>query len=84
MTTPWPTWPTAAVEILAWRPGGTRGVRYRVRATDNSAEGWVAVQSLRSGDASVAALDDTASPATASTSRQPVEIDTHPRFGQRS
>ena len=31
------------VEILAWRPNGFRGARYRVRATSGGVEGWLAV-----------------------------------------
>jgi hypothetical protein len=36
------------VEILAWRPRGSRGTRYRVRATRDGREGWLAVENLRS------------------------------------
>src|SRR5215831_5026941 len=36
------------VEILAWRPRGSRGTRYRVRATRDGREGWLAVDNLRS------------------------------------
>jgi hypothetical protein len=36
------------VEILAWRPRGFHGTRYRVRATRDGLEGWLAVDNLRS------------------------------------
>jgi len=36
------------VEILAWRPRGAEGTRYRVRATRNALEGWLGVASLSS------------------------------------
>src|SRR5207249_11239010 len=36
------------VEILAWRPRGSEGTRYRVRATRNALEGWLGVASLSS------------------------------------
>jgi hypothetical protein len=36
-----------AVEILAWRPRGSDGTRYRVRSTRNGLEGCLAVASLR-------------------------------------
>jgi len=71
----------AEVEILAWRPGGSRGVRYRVRATENGAEGWVAVGSLRG------AASDAAAPvveaAEVPSARRPELLDTGRRFGQR-
>src|SRR5262249_53079287 len=35
------------VEILAWRPRGSHGTRYRVRATRDGREGWLAVDNLR-------------------------------------
>ena len=37
----------AEVEVVGWRPSGSRGVRYQVRATDGGLEGWVAAGSLR-------------------------------------
>ena len=36
------------VEILAWRPRGADGARYRVRATRNAIEGWLGAASLSS------------------------------------
>ena len=35
------------VEILAWRPLGSAGTRYRVRSTRDGLEGWLAVGNLR-------------------------------------
>jgi hypothetical protein len=36
------------VEILAWRPLGSVGTRYRVRSTGDGCEGWLAAVNLRS------------------------------------
>lgn len=35
------------VEIVAWRPHGTGGPRYRVRQVQGDADGWVDARSLR-------------------------------------
>jgi hypothetical protein len=35
------------VEILAWRPRGAGGPRYRVRSTREGIEGWMSSRSLR-------------------------------------
>ena len=43
------------VEILAWRPRGFHGTRYRVRATCDGLEGWLAVDNLRSTPSAVSA-----------------------------
>src|SRR5262249_3720374 len=43
------------VEILAWRPRGSRGTRYRVRATRDGREGWLAVDNLRGTPSGVSA-----------------------------
>ena len=37
----------AEAEVLAWRPRGPLGTRYRVRAIANNAEGWLEAASLR-------------------------------------
>ena len=37
----------AEVEILAWRPRGGSGTRYRVKSTRDHAEGWLAAEELR-------------------------------------
>ena len=36
------------VEIVAWRPRGPNGTRYRVRSGANGLEGWLGAASLRS------------------------------------
>ncbi len=73
------------VEIIAWRPNGFRGARYRVRATSGGVEGWLAVASLRgpNGVAPAAkiglgSLGD-AIPVAVSAK----QVDTGRRFGQR-
>jgi hypothetical protein len=35
------------VEILGWRPHGSGGTRYRIRAMPDGVEGWLAVTNLR-------------------------------------
>lgn len=37
----------AEVEILAWRPRGTGGPRYRVHAMRDGVEGWLGADDLR-------------------------------------
>jgi hypothetical protein len=38
----------AEVEVLAWRPRGSTGTRYRIRhRSDGGADGWVAAEELR-------------------------------------
>ena len=37
----------AEVEIVAWRPRGGSGTRYRVRSTRDRCEGWLAAEELR-------------------------------------
>jgi hypothetical protein len=73
------------VEILAWRPNGFRSARYRVRATSNCLEGWLAVASLRGPEFVVPpAWIGSGPPTTASTSlRAEKPVDTGRRFGQR-
>jgi len=41
------------VEILAWRPRGSAGTRYRVRSVRNGLEGWIAVANLRGARSAV-------------------------------
>jgi hypothetical protein len=43
------------VEILAWRPRGSGGTRYRVRSTGNGVEGWLGAGNLRSAASATAA-----------------------------
>lgn len=66
------------VEILGWRPSGSRGVRYQVRATRDGVEGWVAAGSLRDPTAVVP-------PAVvvAERLRAPTSSSTGRRFGER-
>jgi hypothetical protein len=68
----------AEVEIVGWRPSGSRGVRYQVRATRDGLEGWVAEGSLRD--------PTTVAPPTTFVSERlqaPAAMDTGRRFGQR-
>ena len=59
------------VEILAWRPLGSAGTRYRV-ATRDGREGWLAAGNLRSSKSAVpAAPVSLALPATASAPPRP-------------
>lgn len=37
----------AEVEVLAWRPRGSAGTRYRVRDQAGGADGWLAADELR-------------------------------------
>ena len=73
------------VEILAWRPRGFHGTRYRVRATCDGLEGWLAVDNLRSTPSAVPA--PIAPPLAATGSAPllaPVSGDPGRRFGQRA
>jgi hypothetical protein len=73
------------VEIVAWRPSGFRGARYRVRATPGGLEGWLAVASLRGREHAVSAPSIESGPSpTASASRRAAKpVDAGRRFGQR-
>ena len=68
------------VEIVAWRPLGTRGTRYRVRANEDGHEGWLAADALRQTALPVTA--ETASAKPSVPPRPPVR-DTYKKFGQR-
>ena len=70
----------AEVEILAWRPLGARGTRYRVRAQEDGHEGWLAADALR--QTAVAVVNEPAAPEKSAVPR-PVARDTHRKFGQR-
>jgi hypothetical protein len=66
------------VEIVAWRPRGRAGTRYRVQSTGEvRAEGWLGAESLRDGR----------EPEAPAPPRSPVEPgaggDERPKFGQR-
>ena len=72
------------VEILAWRPRGSHGTRYRVRATRDGREGWLAVENLRGTPSTVSAPVASAPAATdPAPSRTTASGDSKRRFGQR-
>jgi hypothetical protein len=72
------------VEILAWRPRGFHGTRYRVRATCDGLEGWLAVDNLRNTPSAISAPTAPARAATGPTPlRETTSGDTKYRFGQR-
>jgi hypothetical protein len=54
------------VEILAWRPRGFAGTRYRVRSTRNGREGWLAAGSLRNARSAIPSPPGGPTPATTS------------------
>lgn len=65
----------AEVEIVGWRPSGSHGVRYQVRATRDGLEGWVTAASLRDPVAPTFRVPE--QPAAAAV------VDSGRRFGQR-
>ena len=71
------------VEILAWRPRGSRGTRYHVRATRDGREGWLAGDNLRSTPVAISAPME-APAATESVPRAMDPGDAGRRFGQRA
>ena len=73
------------VEILAWRPSGFRGTRYRARATSDGLEGWLAVASLRGPEFVVSAAWVGSGPSTTASASLRAEkpVDTGRRLGQR-
>ena len=72
----------AEVEIVAWRPRGAGGTRYRVHARQGGHEGWLAADALRHTAAAVANEPAPEPKPTASPPR-PLPRDTHRKFGQR-
>jgi hypothetical protein len=68
----------AEVEVVGWRPSGSRGVRYQVRATRDGLEGWVPAGSLR--DPAIAV---TSAPRISERPDGPAVVDPGRRFGQR-
>lgn len=72
----------AEVEILAWRPRGSGGTRYRVQAKEAGIEGWLGVDNLRPGLTPA----PPAAPAAARTVAAPVAASNGGgrKFGQRS
>ena len=66
-----------AVEVLAWRPRGSAGTRYRIRAGRDGVDGWIPAANLRTA----AARPPAAPPAPS----EPVsEPGGGRRFGQRA
>jgi len=66
------------VEILGWRPSGSHGPRYQVRATDGGLQGWLEVGCLRDPRAVTAPDPQTPPVAVAERPGDPGR-----RFGQR-
>jgi hypothetical protein len=71
------------VEILAWRPRKFDGTRYRVRATREGFEGWLAGDNLRSTPVAILAPREPPV-ATESVPRAMDPRDAGRRFGQRA
>jgi hypothetical protein len=67
------------VEVLAWRPRGSGGTRYRVRVGREGADGWVAAANLRT----TAARPAVAPPAPTPEPKSQPDMDGR-RFGQRA
>ena len=70
----------AEVEIIAWRPRGSTGTRYRVRNHSDGSDGWLAANELRATAVRPAAA--LADPAAAPSS--PARHDTGRPFGSRA
>lgn len=71
----------AEVEIMAWRPRGSGGTRYRVHARKEGHEGWLAADTLRQTATPVAS--EPAPKPVAATPPRPLPRDTPRKFGQR-
>jgi hypothetical protein len=73
------------VEILAWRPGGSRGTLYCVRCTGSGIEGWLGVASLCDPESARSSSETAVPSATTSSVASQAEgsADTGRRFGQR-
>jgi hypothetical protein len=69
----------AEVEIVAWKPRGSAGTRYRVQATSDRREGWLTADALRS--AKVPAPPP--APATDAPAAADVARNSGRRFGSR-
>jgi len=76
-TAPHPLTDGDEVEILAWRPRGAGGPRYRVHAKDGR-EGWIAAEHLRT-----AARAEPTPEASGSPSAAVVEPPAGRKFGER-
>lgn len=66
----------AEVEVVAWRPRGSTGTRYRVRARRDGSDGWLAADHLRTTAAPP-------TPATVPVDANPSLDAAGPRFGRR-
>jgi hypothetical protein len=73
----------AEVEIMAWRPRGAGGTRYRVHARQEGHEGWLAADSLRQTAAPVAKEPPPRAASPVAAPPRPLMRDTHRKFGQR-
>jgi len=71
----------AEVEILAWRPLGNRGTRYRVRAQEDGHEGWLAAEALRK--TAIAVPNEPAAPDRPVPVARQLPREQHRKFGQR-
>ena len=65
----------AEVEIIAWRPRGSTGTRYRVRNHSDGSDGWLAANELRAtavrpASAPVSASEPAQPPTTAAPSQR--------------
>jgi len=69
----------AEVEIIAWRPRGSTGTRYRVRNHSDGSDGWLAASELRA--TAVRPVPEPAAPATPSS---PVHHGAGRPFGSRA
>jgi hypothetical protein len=67
----------AEVEILAWRPRGSTGPRYRVHTTDGGHDGWLPADNLRVSVARVLEPQPSSEPPPAA-----ARADGRRRFGQ--
>ena len=71
----------ASVEVVAWRPRGRSGTRYRVRATTGLVDGWLGAEELRATAEPGPAVG---APPPAPVQPPPVSsADTGRKFGQR-
>ena len=55
----------AEVEIIAWRPRGASGTRYRVRHHSDGSDGWLAAHELRTTAIRPAPVEPVAAPSPA-------------------
>ena len=72
------------VDILAWRPRGSSGTRYRVRSARDGLEGWLPAGNLRASLSPVAPTDASAKPPGTPSPSVESGLDSGRRFGQRA